>query len=49
MDVIRQITGVTVRETVPDSILDQANEIQLVDLTPEGLRERLAEGKKGTH
>ncbi|MBI4525644.1 MAG: sensor histidine kinase KdpD [Deltaproteobacteria bacterium] len=44
-DVVRQITGVTVRETVPDSILDRADEIQLVDLTPEQLRERLEEGK----
>jgi len=41
VDVVRQITGVTVRETIPDSILDQADKIQLVDLTPEELRERL--------
>ncbi len=45
VDVVRQITGVTIRETVPDSILDRADEIQLVDLTPERLRERLEEGK----
>ena len=45
VDVVRQITGVDVHETVPDSILDQADKIQLVDLTPEELRERLAEGK----
>ncbi|MGH7765874.1 MAG: ATP-binding protein [Candidatus Binatia bacterium] len=45
VDVVRQITGVTVRETVPDSILDRAAEIQLVDLTPEQLRQRLEEGK----
>jgi two-component system sensor histidine kinase KdpD len=45
VDVVRQITGVTVRETVPDSVLDRADEIQLVDLTPEQLRERLEEGK----
>jgi two-component system sensor histidine kinase KdpD len=44
-DAVRQITGVTVRETVPDSILDQAAEIELVDLTPEQLRQRLDEGK----
>jgi two-component system sensor histidine kinase KdpD len=45
VDVVHQITGVTIRETVPDSVLDRADEIQLVDLTPEQLRERLEEGK----
>jgi len=45
VDVVRQIAGVTVRETVPDSVIDAADEIQLIDLTPEQLRERLAEGK----
>lgn len=44
-DTVRQITGVSVSETVPDSILDLADEIVLVDLTPEQLRERMAEGK----
>lgn len=44
-DVVQQITGVVVRETVPDTVLDQADEIELVDLTPEHLRKRLAEGK----
>jgi two-component system, OmpR family, sensor histidine kinase KdpD len=44
-DVIAQITGVIVRETVPDRIVDHADEIRLVDLTPEELLERLAEGK----
>lgn len=44
-DSVRQITGITVRETVPDSVLDAADEIELVDLTPEQLRARLAEGK----
>src|SRR5262245_26168017 len=44
-DTIHQITGVTVRETVPDSVLDAADEIVLIDLTPEQLRARLAEGK----
>ena len=34
-----------VREAVPDSVLDQADEIELVDLTPDQLRKRLAEGK----
>jgi two-component system, OmpR family, sensor histidine kinase KdpD len=44
-DTIRQITGAPVSETVPDSVLDLADEIVLVDLTPEQLRSRLAEGK----
>lgn len=44
-DAVRQITGITVRETVPDSAIELADEIELVDLTPERLRERLAEGK----
>jgi two-component system, OmpR family, sensor histidine kinase KdpD len=45
VDVVQQITGITVRETVPDSVLDQADEIELVDLTPDQLRKRLAGGK----
>jgi two-component system sensor histidine kinase KdpD len=44
-DVVQQITGVVVRETVPDRILDQAAEIRLVDLPPEELIHRLEEGK----
>lgn len=44
-DAVRQFTGVVVRETVPDSILDVADEIELADLTPERLRQRLSEGK----
>src|ERR1700681_2695693 len=44
-DTVRQISGVSVHETVPDSVLDLADEIALVDLTPEQLRVRLAEGK----
>lgn len=44
-DAVQQITGVPVRETVPDSLLDDADEVELVDLTPEQLRQRLAEGK----
>src|ERR1700758_2051306 len=44
-DTVRQITGAPVSETVPDSVLDLADEIVLVDLTPEQLRTRLAEGK----
>ena len=45
VDIVRQVTGVVVRETVPDSLLDRAHEIQLVDLSVEKLIERLAEGK----
>lgn len=45
VDIVQQITGVAVAETVPDSILDRAHEIQLVDLSVEKLLERLAEGK----
>src|SRR6478736_559548 len=44
-DVVAQITGVRVRETVPDSILDRADSVELVDLTPDDLIERLKEGK----
>jgi two-component system sensor histidine kinase KdpD len=44
-DTVRQISGVTVSETVPDSVLDLADEMVLIDLTPEQLRSRLAEGK----
>lgn len=44
-DTVRQISGVTVSETVPDSVLDLAHEMVLIDLTPEQLRARLAEGK----
>ncbi len=44
-DVIAQITGVVVRETLPDAVLEQADEIELIDLTPAELVERLAAGK----
>ena len=44
-DVVTQITGVAIRETVPDSLLDRAEEIRLVDIPPEDLLERLREGK----
>jgi two-component system sensor histidine kinase KdpD len=44
-DAVRQITGAPIHETVPDSVLDLADEIQLIDLSPAQLRERLAEGK----
>ena len=45
VDVIWKITGVRQRETVPDSALSAADEIEVVDITPEELRERLAAGK----
>jgi two-component system sensor histidine kinase KdpD len=44
-DVVAQITGVRVRETVPDGVLERADEIKLVDLPPEDLIKRLEEGK----
>lgn len=44
-DVVEQITGIRVRETVPDRLLDRADEIELVDLTPDELLQRLREGK----
>jgi two-component system sensor histidine kinase KdpD len=44
-DVVAQITRVRVREIVPDAIVDRADAIKLVDLTPEELIERLEEGK----
>ncbi|HVB18056.1 MAG TPA: two-component sensor histidine kinase, partial [Stellaceae bacterium] len=44
-DVVAQITRIRVRETVPDSILDHADEIEVVDLTPVDLIQRLREGK----
>lgn len=44
-DVVAQITGVIVRETVPDSVIEQANQIELIDLTPEELIDRLKQGK----
>ncbi|MGB8275884.1 MAG: sensor histidine kinase KdpD [Alphaproteobacteria bacterium] len=44
-DVVERITGVKVRETVPDSVFAKADEIELVDLPPDDLIKRLAEGK----
>lgn len=44
-DIIHQISTVSVQETVPNSILELADEIELIDLTPEKLLERLHEGK----
>jgi two-component system, OmpR family, sensor histidine kinase KdpD len=44
-DVVARITRIRVRETVPDSFLDKADEIEVIDLTPEDLMQRLNEGK----
>ncbi|STQ71915.1 two-component system sensor histidine kinase KdpD [Hafnia alvei] len=44
-DVVGSVTGIRVRETVPDRIFDDASEIVLVDLPPDDLRQRLNEGK----
>jgi two-component system sensor histidine kinase KdpD len=45
VDVVWKITGVRQRETVPDSALSRADDIELVDITPDELRQRLSEGK----
>ena len=44
-DVVAQITRVRVRETVPDSVIDRADDIEIIDLTPDDLIKRLHEGK----
>ena len=44
-DVVAQITSVVVRETVPDSVLEMADEVEVIDLPVEALRQRLKEGK----
>lgn len=44
-DTVSQITGITIRETLPDEIFESADEIELVDITPDQLLERLTEGK----
>jgi two-component system, OmpR family, sensor histidine kinase KdpD len=44
-DVVAQITGVVVRETLPDAVIERANEIELIDITPEELVERLQAGR----
>jgi len=44
-DTVAQITGIVVHETVPDEIFETADEVELIDLPPEELLERLAEGK----
>jgi two-component system, OmpR family, sensor histidine kinase KdpD len=44
-DVVAQITRIRVRETVPDSVIERADDIELIDLTPDDLIQRLKEGK----
>jgi two-component system, OmpR family, sensor histidine kinase KdpD len=44
-DIVARITRIRVRETVPDSVIDRADEVEVVDLTPEDLIQRLNEGK----
>jgi two-component system sensor histidine kinase KdpD len=44
-DAVAQITGTTVRETVPDSIFESADEVKVIDISPEDLLKRLSEGK----
>lgn len=44
-DVVAQITGIIVRENVPDTVLERADEVELVDLPPDELLTRLKEGK----
>jgi len=44
-DIVAQVTGVIVRETVPDKVLDEASEIEVIDLPPDELLNRLKEGK----
>jgi two-component system sensor histidine kinase KdpD len=44
-DTVAQITGISVRETIPDDIFEKADEIELVDITPDELLARFADGK----
>lgn len=44
-DVVAQITGIRVRETVPDSVLERADDVELIDLPPDDLLQRLKDGK----
>jgi two-component system sensor histidine kinase KdpD len=41
---VESITGVAVRETIPDTIVDEADQVELVDISPEALRKRLEQG-----
>jgi two-component system sensor histidine kinase KdpD len=44
-DVVLQVTGVRVRETIPDSVLERADDVELIDLPPDDLLQRLRDGK----
>ena len=44
-DIVAQVTGVIVRETIPDRVIDEASEIEVIDLPPDELLVRLQEGK----
>lgn len=44
-DVVAKITGVRVRETVPDGVIDRADDVEVIDIAPEDLIQRLADGK----
>ncbi len=44
-DIVAQLTGIVVRERIPDRILETADEVIVVDVTPETLQERLRDGK----
>ncbi|MDR2919495.1 MAG: sensor histidine kinase KdpD [Tannerella sp.] len=44
-DTVAQITGIKVRETIPDEIFEMADDVELIDVTPDTLLDRLAEGK----
>ncbi len=48
-ETVAQITGIIVRETLPDDIFENADEVELIDLTPDELLQRLSEGKVYTH
>ena len=43
-DLVEQITGITIHETVPDAVLDAAGEVQFIDISPEALRKRMRHG-----
>lgn len=44
-DIVAQVTGVIIRETIPDGVIDEASEIEVIDLPPDELLTRLQEGK----
>ncbi|HEY8745796.1 MAG TPA: universal stress protein [Chloroflexota bacterium] len=43
-DLVEQITGIAVRETIPDRVLNEADEVELIDMTPSALRQRIQHG-----